>query len=53
MCTLQEMFSGGFHVARILGWMATTPEVWYKNEPTQDEFSSEQRLGVCCKDTDF
>eukprot|EP00747_Dinoflagellata_sp_TGD_P184776 gnl/TRDRNA2_/TRDRNA2_40729_c0_seq1.p1 gnl/TRDRNA2_/TRDRNA2_40729_c0~~gnl/TRDRNA2_/TRDRNA2_40729_c0_seq1.p1 ORF type:complete len:390 (+),score=74.86 gnl/TRDRNA2_/TRDRNA2_40729_c0_seq1:106-1275(+) len=48
MCSLQELFSGGFQTARVMGWLAASPEVWYHNEQNQDMFTGVRKLGLCC-----
>jgi len=49
LCSLQELYAGGFHVARVMGWLAASPSVWYRNEEGEDLFSGEHRLGLCCE----
>jgi len=49
LCSLQELLSGGFHVARVVGWLAATPEVWYHNEAA-DPFGQTKKLGLCCRE---
>lgn len=48
LCSLQELFAGGFHNARVLGWLNGASEVWYHNEKQADPFSGARRLGLCC-----
>lgn len=49
LCSLQELFAGGFHVARAMGWLTATSEVWYHNEEQNgDLFNGVQKLGLCC-----
>merc|ERR1719476_706091 len=48
LCSLQELLSGGFHAARVMGWLTPTSEVWYHNEQNGDIFSGVQKLGLCC-----
>lgn len=50
LCSLQELLSGGFHVARVVGWLAVTPEVWYHNEENVDPFGQTRKLGLCCRE---
>lgn len=49
MCSLQELFAGGFHTARVMGWLPPVPEVWYYNERGTDLFAGQKKLGLCCK----
>lgn len=48
LCSLQELFSGGFHGARVMGWLTSAAEVWYHNEQEPDAFTGVRRLGLCC-----
>lgn len=48
MCSLQELFAGGFHTARVMGWLPPVPEVWYYNERGVDLFAGQRKLGLCC-----
>lgn len=48
LCSLQELFAGGFHTARVMGWLANSPEVWYHNEQSNDLFTGMRKLGLCC-----
>jgi hypothetical protein len=48
MCSLQELFAGGFHTARVMGWLPPVPEVWYYNERGVDLFAGATKLGLCC-----
>jgi len=50
LCSLQELFSGGFHVARAMGWLTASPEVWYHDDEGGDRFSGVRKLGLCCTD---
>lgn len=50
LCSLQELFSGGFHTARAMGWLAASPEVWYDSEEGTQRFSGAGRMGLCCAD---
>jgi len=51
LCSLQELFAGGFHTARAMGWLAASPEVWYHGEVGLGaETSGQQKLGLCCTD---
>lgn len=51
MCSLQELFAGGFHTARVMGWLPAVPEVWYYNERGVDLFAGQKKLGLCCVST--
>lgn len=48
MCSLQELFAGGYHTARVMGWLPPVPEVWYYNERGVDLFAGQKKLGLCC-----
>jgi len=48
MCSLQELFAGGFHTARAMGWLATSSEVWYYNDDEEGMFTGMKKLGLCC-----
>lgn len=48
LCSLQELFSGGFHTARVMGWLSSSAEVWYHNEQEPNAFSGVRKLGLCC-----
>ena len=56
VCSKQELYEGGYHVARIMGWLASAPGVWHQlsgNEaksPTSEYFSGARKLGLCCED---
>lgn len=47
LCSLQELFSGGFHAARAMGWLSASSEVWY-HEEDDGRFDGSTRLGICC-----
>jgi hypothetical protein len=49
MCSLQELFEGGFHTARVMGWLPPVPEVWYYNQKGIDLFAGQKKLGLCCQ----
>jgi hypothetical protein len=49
LCSLQELFAGGFHTARVMGWLPTVPEVWYYNEHGDDLFAGQKKMGLCCR----
>lgn len=48
LCSLQELFSGGFHTARAMGWLAASPEVWFHGEEGDGSSSDVRKLGLCC-----
>lgn len=51
LCSLQELFAGGFHTARVMGWLTSSmPEVWYYNQKDGDGdvFAGDRKLGLCC-----
>jgi len=50
LCSLQELFSGGFHAARAMGWLSASPEVWYNGGHGEDHFSDVRKMGLCCSD---
>jgi len=47
VCSQQELLAGGFHTARAMGWLDSSPEVWYN---TEKDFSPKEKLGLCCAD---
>jgi hypothetical protein len=49
LCSLQELFAGGFHTARVMGWLPAVPEVWYYNEHGVDLFAGQKKMGLCCR----
>jgi hypothetical protein len=49
LCSLQELFAGGFHTARVMGWLPPVPEVWYYNEHGVDLFAGQKKMGLCCR----
>jgi hypothetical protein len=49
LCSLQELFAGGFHTARVMGWLPPVPEVWYYNEHGIDLFAGQKKMGLCCR----
>jgi len=51
LCSLQDLFAGGFHTARVMGWLPAVPEVWYYNERGVDLFAGNKKLGLCCAST--
>jgi len=51
LCSVQELFSGGLHTARTMGWLSTSPEVWYHTAGAtsdSDHFDDTEKLGLCC-----
>lgn len=50
LCSLQELLSGGFHLARAMGWLAANPEVWYSGEAADPFSASKEKLALCCAD---
>jgi hypothetical protein len=48
LCSVQELFAGGLHTARSMGWLAASPEVWYHGDEGEDRFNGAHRLGLCC-----
>jgi len=47
LCSLEELYSGGFHLARVQGWLSVSKDVWYRGAP-QQRFG--EKLGLCCQD---
>eukprot|EP00929_Paragymnodinium_shiwhaense_P007385 TRINITY_DN111286_c0_g1_i1.p1 TRINITY_DN111286_c0_g1~~TRINITY_DN111286_c0_g1_i1.p1 ORF type:complete len:388 (-),score=67.66 TRINITY_DN111286_c0_g1_i1:86-1249(-) len=48
LCSVQELFAGGLHIARSMGWLAGSPEVWYHGDEGEDRFNGKMKLGLCC-----
>lgn len=48
LCTVQELFSGGLHTARVMGWLAISPEVWFHEAQGDERFTETYKLGLCC-----
>ncbi|CEM34073.1 unnamed protein product [Vitrella brassicaformis CCMP3155] len=47
LCTLEELYMGGFHTARTHQWLITN-DVWYKGV----ESTTGEKSAVCCRDAD-
>lgn len=53
LCTLQELYAGGFHLARVQGWLTSNPEVHFSNDLHHHAADpTEMKLGMCCMDLD-
>eukprot|EP00927_Polykrikos_kofoidii_P032193 TRINITY_DN2749_c0_g6_i1.p1 TRINITY_DN2749_c0_g6~~TRINITY_DN2749_c0_g6_i1.p1 ORF type:complete len:406 (-),score=62.03 TRINITY_DN2749_c0_g6_i1:166-1383(-) len=48
LCTVQELFAGGLHTARAMGWLALSPEVWFHESQGDERFTDVAKLGLCC-----
>jgi len=46
LCSLAELYSQGYHVARAQGWAHSADDFWYHNQ--EDLSGSLQRLALCC-----
>lgn len=36
LCSLRELYLGGYHVARIMGWFKLNSDIWTKSESEAD-----------------
>eukprot|EP00403_Amphidinium_massartii_P014000 CAMPEP_0178413718 /NCGR_PEP_ID=MMETSP0689_2-20121128/22671_1 /TAXON_ID=160604 /ORGANISM="Amphidinium massartii, Strain CS-259" /LENGTH=533 /DNA_ID=CAMNT_0020034997 /DNA_START=1 /DNA_END=1599 /DNA_ORIENTATION=+ len=51
LCSTQEMYEGGYHVARAMGWLAQSTDVWHQpkksvaSTPNSEYFSGTRKLG--------
>jgi len=52
LCSVQELYEGGYHVARAMGWLSISPDVWHPKGANVDSgyFSGAKKLGLCCAD---
>ncbi|CAG9327612.1 unnamed protein product [Blepharisma stoltei] len=57
ICSLEELYSGSYEVARSMGWFKSSPDVWVHNTPENHSTKSEEmydsdvfKLGLCCRD---
>lgn len=57
LCSLKEIYSEGFHMARTMGWFRFTSEMWIRNTPGEVSTSADEmndpnvfRIGLCCAD---
>lgn len=57
LCSLKEIYSEGFHMARAMGWFRFTSDIWIRNTPDEVLTSADEmndpnifRLGLCCLD---
>jgi len=52
LCSLQELHAGGFHTARVMGWLTSaqglTKGVWSFNEQGDSLYNGVEKLGLCC-----
>eukprot|EP00916_Digyalum_oweni_P019661 GHVL01032812.1.p1 GENE.GHVL01032812.1~~GHVL01032812.1.p1 ORF type:complete len:362 (+),score=50.63 GHVL01032812.1:115-1200(+) len=56
VCSLDELNSGGYHIARVNGWLSSHKKVWYRvdeAEENSEEAVFEKRLGLCCTEAGF
>ncbi|XP_954475.1 uncharacterized protein TA19635 [Theileria annulata] len=45
LCTLDQLYISGAHIARVNGWLHSSNQIWYKNtKNTQNE----SRAALCC-----
>mmetsp|Transcript_37313 Transcript_37313/g.84262 ORF Transcript_37313/g.84262 Transcript_37313/m.84262 type:complete len:538 (+) Transcript_37313:92-1705(+) len=52
LCSVQELYEGGYHVARAMGWLSISPDVWHPKAANVDSehFTGGRKLGLCCAD---
>ena len=57
LCSLKEIYSEAFHVARTMGWFRFTSEMWIRNTNEDVSTSADEmndptlyRVGLCCSD---
>jgi hypothetical protein len=54
LCSLQELYAGGYHTARAMGWLTSSnmpgimKGVWYYSQETADLYDGSEKLGLCC-----
>jgi len=49
ICTIRELYGGGFQIANSMGWFGNTDRVWTRNSTTAGS-DDDRRLGLCCSD---
>lgn len=57
MCSIDELYTGGYEMARVMGWFRFTGEIWTRNTETDSLTSTDEmedpnifRLSICCVD---
>jgi hypothetical protein len=57
LCSLEELYSGPFEMARAMGWFRFTADVWTRNTDDQTTTTADEmqdpdlfKLGMCCWD---
>ena len=57
LCSLDELYSGPFEMAREMGWFRYTADIWTRNTEDQSTTTSDEmqdpdlfKLGLCCSD---
>ena len=57
MCSLEELYSGHFEMAREMGWFRFTAEIWTRNTEDQTTTTADEmqdpdlfKIGLCCRD---
>ena len=53
LCSLNELYLGGFEIARRNGWFRTSGDIWIRPEEGPAPLDGEERrkLAVCCQNT--
>lgn len=52
LCSLQELYQGGIHSARINGLLNSKTELWHGNMVTGEAGPEERRMALCCASRD-
>jgi len=48
LCSLQELYQGGIHAARINGLLNSKTELWHSEMSAGEMAQSDRRMGLCC-----
>jgi hypothetical protein len=57
LCSLKELYTGGYNTARQMGWFRITTDIWTRNTDYDITTSADEiddgttfKLAVCCAD---
>lgn len=48
LCTLDELYHGGLHVARVNGLLSSEKDIWHFGMSRAEVVQNEKRLALCC-----
>lgn len=53
MCSIKELFAGGYYVARVMGWLRADSDIWTRDDTPEENKEKNDvnvdKMSICCE----